>query len=171
MTTEPTKPKPRRRWLQYSLRTFFVLLTVFCVWLGWLTHKANEQRKAVAWVREMGGQVYYDYHYDEDGSFVDDAEPSGPKWLVQFLGVDYFQEVSTVGLGDTADRNLTPLAKLTSLKSAYLYSMQVREVQVEKLQQALPNCRIVWWLPHAPSPAGRGEGSGGVVGKSLALPH
>ena len=33
MTTEPTEPKPRRRWFQFSLRTFFVLLTVACVWL------------------------------------------------------------------------------------------------------------------------------------------
>ena len=25
---------PRRRWFRFSLRTFFVLLTIFCVWLG-----------------------------------------------------------------------------------------------------------------------------------------
>jgi len=25
---------PRRRWFRYSLRTFFVVLTIFCVWLG-----------------------------------------------------------------------------------------------------------------------------------------
>ena len=43
MTTEPDKPKPNRRWLQYSLRTFFVLLTVFGVWLGVVVHRANEQ--------------------------------------------------------------------------------------------------------------------------------
>ncbi|MCH8147737.1 MAG: hypothetical protein IH987_07040 [Planctomycetes bacterium] len=34
MTTDhPTPSKPRRRWFQFSLRTFFVLLTVACVWL------------------------------------------------------------------------------------------------------------------------------------------
>jgi len=25
---------PRRRWFSYGLRTFFVVLTIFCVWLG-----------------------------------------------------------------------------------------------------------------------------------------
>ncbi|MCH7727434.1 MAG: hypothetical protein IH991_13270 [Planctomycetes bacterium] len=47
MTSEPTKPKPSRRWLQFSLRTMLALLTVACVWFGWLAYKANEQRKAV----------------------------------------------------------------------------------------------------------------------------
>ncbi|MCH8147739.1 MAG: hypothetical protein IH987_07050 [Planctomycetes bacterium] len=27
MTTEPANPKPRRRWWQFSLRTFFVLVS------------------------------------------------------------------------------------------------------------------------------------------------
>ncbi len=26
--------KPGRRWFSFSLRTFFILLTIFCVWLG-----------------------------------------------------------------------------------------------------------------------------------------
>ena len=30
--TSPTPP--RRRWFRYSLRTLFVVVTVFCVWLG-----------------------------------------------------------------------------------------------------------------------------------------
>ena len=128
MTTEPTKPKTKRRWLQFSLRTFFVLLTVFCVWLGWTVHRANEQRKAVEWVREMGGLIDYDYEYDEDGNFLVDAEPYGPKWLVQLLGADYFQEVSGVDLHGTQVSDLTPLAKLTSLQYLYVWDTQVSDL-------------------------------------------
>ena len=29
-----TETKPKRRWIRFSLRTMFVLVTVLCVWLG-----------------------------------------------------------------------------------------------------------------------------------------
>ena len=107
MTTELTKPKPRRRWLQYSLRTFFVLLTVLCVWLGWLTYKANEQRKAVEWVREMGGTVFYNYGFDEDGH---EADAPGPKWLREMLGREFLDQVVSVGFSTTQVSDVTPMA-------------------------------------------------------------
>jgi hypothetical protein len=28
-------PAPKRRWFQFSLRTMFVVVTVFACWLGW----------------------------------------------------------------------------------------------------------------------------------------
>lgn len=37
---------PSRRWLRFSLRTMFALLTAFCVWLGWQSNIVR-QRKAV----------------------------------------------------------------------------------------------------------------------------
>ena len=172
MTTEPTKPKPRRRWWQYSLRTFFVLLTVFCVWLGWTVHRANEQRKVVEWVKEMGGVVRYYYEF-ADGHFINDAKPPGPKWLRDFLGANYFQTVTVVDLYDTQVSDLTPLAGLksleflglqstnvsvlsplanvTSLQWLDLHNTPVSKEQVEELQQALPNCTI-YWSPPDPSP-------------------
>ena len=127
-TTEPTKPKPRRRWLQYSLRTFFVLLTVACVGLAWVgrqAFRAWEQRKAVEWVQEIGGTVSYDYQLDEDGIEIADAEPHGSEWLVELLGVDYFQEVSAVDLYDTQVSDLNALARLTSLKQLSLIDTHI----------------------------------------------
>ena len=50
-----TDPKTRRRrYLRFSLRTFLVVLTLACVWFGWMGNLANRQRQAVAWVLEMG---------------------------------------------------------------------------------------------------------------------
>ena len=189
MATEPNKPKKRRRrWWQYSLRTLFVLLTVFGVWLAWVVHRASEQRKAVEWVENMGGVVRYDYEFDDEGHLIDDGKSPGPKWLVELVGVDYFQEVIGVdlpytqvndltplvglkslrhlGLYNTPVRNVTPLAelmsleflvlnstqvddptplaKLTGLQELYLANTPVSKEQVEKLQQALPNCDISW---------------------------
>ena len=179
MTTEPEKPKPRRRWLQYSLRTFFVLLTVLCVWLGWTVHLANEQRKAVEWVREKGGSVEYDYEHNPNPFSVVKGKPPVPKWLVQLLGVDYFGNVTGVDIGvpvedspvrdltplaglqslqelnlySTQVNDLTPLANLTSLETLYVINTPVSEEQVEQLRKALPNCKIDW-SPRlsAPSP-------------------
>ncbi len=128
MTAEPTKPKPRRRWWQYSLRTFFVVLTVFGVWLGVVVHRANEQRKAVAWVREMGGSARYDYEFNELGIRVVDAKPSAPDLLVKLLGDDFFQEVSTVQLKKTQVSDLTPLTKFTSLEKLWLNSTHVSDL-------------------------------------------
>ena len=150
-TNDSDKPKPRRR--QYSLRTMFVLLTVLCVCfasLGRWVYWANEQRKVVEWVREMGGSVRYDY----------DAKPNS---LMQLLGVDFFQEVSLVRLSYTQVSDLTPLAKLTSLRRLYLTDTQFSDLTplaeltslnslclgtvsnelLEKARQALPACTIL----------------------------
>ncbi len=53
--------KPHRRWLRFSLRTFFILLTIFCVWLGVVSTSARRQREAVAWVEENHGWIDYDW--------------------------------------------------------------------------------------------------------------
>ena len=128
MTSEPTNPKPRRRWLQYSLRTFFVLLTVACVWLGVVVHRAHEQERAVEWVRDLEEVVYYDYEIDEDGHFIVDASAPGPKWLVDLLGVDYFQDVFLIRIQHHQVNDLTPLAGFKSLKWAALSGTQVRDL-------------------------------------------
>ena len=63
-TSAPTTPKPRRRWLQFSLRTMQVLMLVATLPLGWFEYKikqAGEQREAVAAIRSMGGFIEYDY--------------------------------------------------------------------------------------------------------------
>lgn len=40
--TEPTK----RRWFTFSLRTLFILVTVFCVWLGWELNIVRQRSQA-----------------------------------------------------------------------------------------------------------------------------
>ena len=59
-----SEQNPKRRRLRVSLRTFLILLTVGCVWLGWLVNRANQQRQVVEWVTELGGGVHYDYEID-----------------------------------------------------------------------------------------------------------
>ncbi len=55
MTTSP--PTPRRRWLQFSLRTLLLVITAACVWLAWQAYRAQQQAIAVAALRELRGHV------------------------------------------------------------------------------------------------------------------
>ena len=131
MTTEPDNPRPRRRWLQFSLRTFFVLVTVFCVCIGSLgvaVYRGNEQRKVAEWVREIGGTVAYEHEYDENSMFMDDDKPPWPRWLAERLGEDYFDDVTSVDLGYTQVSDLAPLAILTRLESVRLNNTAVTDL-------------------------------------------
>jgi hypothetical protein len=45
MTTAPTPPKPRHRWLQFSLRTMMVVVLVFRCGMGWFAYKLKQARR------------------------------------------------------------------------------------------------------------------------------
>lgn len=54
-----TKPKPKRRWIQVSLRTVLALVTLLCVVLSVCVVPAERQRRAVAAIEALGGIVTY----------------------------------------------------------------------------------------------------------------
>jgi len=117
------KPKPKRRWLQFSLRTLFIVVTVFCVWMGVVTKRARDQRLAVEAVVALGGKVYYSHQRTRNvpnqgiTQWNPQLESRGPRWLKRLIGDEYFQSVAQVDLSGTeADdeflRNLSGLPKL-----------------------------------------------------------
>ena len=112
----PARSKPRRRWPRFSLRTLLVVVTALGVWLGVQVNRANKQRRAVAWVQQVGGTVTYD-----DGSYA-------PEWLREHVGVDVFDDVRGVDLNGTQVKDVTQLSELTSLKGLYLRGPQVSDV-------------------------------------------
>ena len=91
MTTE--EPKLRRRWLQFSLRTLFVVVTVFCIWLGIPVRQALDQKRAVEAIRKSGAQPRISYEYQ-----IDRSAPPGPEWLRRLVGDDYFFTVVALEL-------------------------------------------------------------------------
>lgn len=62
---------------------------------AWLTDRAHVQHDAVQAIEKAGGEVAYDYQTRKRPPYRADA-PSGPKWLVRLLGVDYFADVTRV---------------------------------------------------------------------------
>ena len=149
------KPKPRRRWLQFSLRTLFVVVTVFCVWVGITAKRARDQKYAVETIQEMGGWVFYEHQIDDrtnmtitrNGRLYDrggiPARP-GPAWLRRIIGDEYFTTVNLVGMRGPQfnDASLEVVKPLTDLKRLALYDTKITNEGLKKLQEALPNCKI-----------------------------
>jgi hypothetical protein len=166
MTTAPTTttPTPRRRWLQYSLRTLMVLTLVCslpCGWLAYQLRQAQEQREAGKAIEELGGSVGYE---PASGGMIRTAVA----WVGKLLGQDLSVDVRSVDLALPAvtDAGLTHLRGLTQLRGLYLDSTQVSDAGlvhlrgltqlktldlsntqvtdagVAELQKTLPKCNI-----------------------------
>jgi hypothetical protein len=105
---------PKRRWLRFSLRTLFVLVTIVGGWIGWQMNAARRQKQAVEALERAGANINYDYqqkfgppsipipqsvpgikppsHY-----FDPNVALPGPSWLRASLGDDYFTNVVSLG--------------------------------------------------------------------------
>ena len=64
MPLNPSEPPKKRRWLRYSLRSSFIVLTIGCLLLGYWVYRAERQKAVVKWVEQNGGWVWYDFQLD-----------------------------------------------------------------------------------------------------------
>ena len=131
MNEQAAKPKRKRRWFRFSLKTFLVLVTLFCVlmaFLGALVYRVNKQREAVQWVKEHGGEIYYDYQWELSEGVIDDPDPPGPDWLRDLIGIDYFADVVFVDFDDTEIEDIESLRELTQLQILNLKGTQVSDL-------------------------------------------
>ena len=97
--------KPRRRWLQFGLRTLLLATTIFGIWLGFYMQRVRRQEDAVRAIREFGGWVHYDFQEIPTQPFDFDARAKSPvpEWLLSWLGEDFFSDVVDVNLVYTND--------------------------------------------------------------------
>lgn len=144
--------KPRRRWLQFRLRSLVLATTIFGVLFGLYMQRVRQQKQAVQAIRDFGGSVHYDYQERatgwldeirsrEDGSLEFDlsAKPPVPEWLLSALGEDFFFDVVDVNLtiGEDSgkiDKNtnvtnwaLPYLNAFPNLRQLYLTDGQARD--------------------------------------------
>ena len=124
------KPKPRRRWLQFSLRTMMIVVTVFCVWLGFTAKRARDQRQAVEVIRKLWGAGYYEHQLPLGFP----SKPPGPKWLRRLIGDEYFFSFGRIEVGGPTDADLVHLKALTSLTFLALSGTKVTDTGLEHLK-------------------------------------
>jgi hypothetical protein len=139
---EPPKadpPKRKRRWLQFSLRTLVLAITLVCIWLGFTANQAKRQKRAVEALRATGATILYDYQVNEYGGH-DLSKPSppppGPDWLRNLIGLDYFATAARVDLhpqDDITDETFDSLANLPHLRCVSVVGLGVTDARIARL--------------------------------------
>jgi hypothetical protein len=118
--------RPKRRWLQFSLRALLVFVTLFAIACSWVAVKmraAREELNAAVVIEKMGGRTGW-------------SVPSGPLWLRRLLGNAFFNgSVKLVAPpSNVADADLEHLKALQQLISLYLVNTKVTDAGLEHLQ-------------------------------------
>jgi hypothetical protein len=146
-----TENRPtRRRWFQFSLRTFLIVITLVGFGGAWLGMQLQQKRRHEAVVKEIvrsGGRVYF-LHAEE--------VPAWKEWLFGSYAVKTFDLVLhntddpdsllsqmqgmnlfSLKLSSTevTDDGLTHLIRLTSLKCLYLSNTQITDAGLTHLEK------------------------------------
>jgi len=139
-TSAPTE-KPRRRWLRFSLRTMAVLLTVVCLFLGWIGPKWIDAQREAAIVKKLtktAALIQYDYQRVLNPGEPDPV-PKGPFLLRYLFGKHIFSRVTKVHFHNDSKPNAASpfLPQLKELRSVYFGS---GEKLTDATAQALAHC-------------------------------
>ena len=143
MQIEPTKsdrPKRKRRWFQFSLRSLMVLMILVGIGMTWLVaikHRAERQKAAVETIVKGGGSVDYDYQFRTLPSgvvrYIDDATPPGPTWLRSLLGDDFFTNVVSARIVNRT--GLDQLAQLPQIQRLELDGATITDLNLDQLKE------------------------------------
>ena len=88
---------PKRRWPRFTLRTLFVVVTVFACWLAWSFNWLRERRQAEEW---LAAAEHSWYSPSVAGARVEASAP----WNLRLLG-----EHGIVGIGMDVDEFAGPV--------------------------------------------------------------
>ena len=132
------KPKPKRRWFQYSLRTLLICVTLFaiaCSWFAVKMRQAKRQEAAVGELKKLGCSVKYGVEVSRRG-YARINKPNVPQWLLNLLGIDFFCHVSHVSeeKGKMTDDAMAHLNGLTHLQSLFLANAQITDAGLENIK-------------------------------------
>jgi Leucine-rich repeat (LRR) protein len=122
--------------LRFSVRGLIVVVLVIGAGLGWIVREAHIQRDAVAAIKKSGAGVAYSWAW-RDGNNIPGGEPWAPRWLVDFIGVDYFSHVTVVvchykpGAPDAA---IAEIGRLTQLEHLNLSASPVTDAGLVRLK-------------------------------------
>jgi internalin A len=125
----PPNGHPWRRYVRFSVRGLIVAVLVIGGWLGCVALSARIQRDTVAAIQRQGGWVNYNWQQRGDLQYDPLAEPWGPRWLVNHIGVDYFGHpvYVTFVMGKPDDTLMVPVASLRRIERLELRGPKVTD--------------------------------------------
>jgi hypothetical protein len=136
MEAEPPKadpPKDKRRWFQFSLRTLLIgtlICAIPCALLGRKIERKRNERNAIEAIKALGGQVFY-VHEE-----YPPTEPPGALWLRKVLGENFFDEIDSVELSESAitDDDVVILNSLPQLRGISARKTRISDAALETLK-------------------------------------
>jgi hypothetical protein len=152
----------KRRYLQFSLRTFLVVTLIVTIWLGLHVRSARRQQAVVAAIKALGGEVVYGYQYiSATGKPDPKAESWAPRWLIEALGEDFLHNVVSVSIIrdpqagiEVTDDLLAQFDALPRLQGLYLHASGISDAGLEHLGRLSRLEFLLLWK--APSISDRG---------------
>lgn len=128
------------RFFRFKLKSLFIVFAAIAVCLGIETSQAVKQRKALAIVQKLGGQLLYDYEIDSKNDYrriQGIVSLRGPAWLRAVVGDDYFRTAIVVNLtkAPVGDDDLGDLAALLPyIRSLRLDRSRVTDKGLQNLE-------------------------------------
>jgi hypothetical protein len=115
-----------RRFLRFSLRGLLVLVAICSVWFGIVFSRAREQARAVAAIKAVGGQVYYDYQFADWYNINYSAKSPTPTWFLDAVGIDFVHEVDGVRFEQRiTDDDLAALESLPQIRILWIQAGKI----------------------------------------------
>jgi hypothetical protein len=130
-------PSIRRRY-QFSLRTLLLIMLLSCVAMSVVAarmQQASKQRRAVDTFKSVGCMVRYDFEGLGPGPI---GHATGPAWLRDALGQDFFNRVISVDAKDFApvtDALLENLRPLSGLKRLSLKQTEISDTGLANIER------------------------------------
>jgi hypothetical protein len=127
------------RWqFQYSVRSLLlmtVIVALLCSWFAAEMGHAKRQRQIVENLRKIGCVVNYDGETQSPNG-IHTKNSLAPKWLQDWLGVDFFGQVSRVvdEKGNLTDEKMACLKDLPHLKYLGFSNSQITDAALESLE-------------------------------------
>ncbi len=165
-TAEPSSqsgnPRPKLRWYQYSLRTLFLVMTLFasaCSWYGYEMNEAAKRRAAIENIVEAGGFV----EYCTDHPLTRGRPPRWFSWMRKLHGDEYLgnavgvffdtDEESNAERPRITDAQLVNLEGLKNLEIVLIVEPQITDAGLVHLRD-LTNLKELWLISNRISDAG-----------------
>jgi internalin A len=132
--------KPRRRWLQFSLRGLLVLMVVVALGLGWIANERREvwlENRAVEEIERLGGDVTRGDNskssHNADDPFGGPI-PEGLSWQQRLFGESYNRPVVCVSFPPgTGPEALGSLKRLRAIWAIGLTGARIGDEQIPHL--------------------------------------